>query len=76
MPIRQGGKELEHLPSPDLAPDQHLARGADAVHLEDGLGDIQTTIVVTALMGCSCVAGCAKQPCYLTAGWEPSTASF
>ena len=38
----QGGKELEHLSSPDLTPDQHLARGADAVHLEDGFGDVQT----------------------------------
>ena len=44
MPIRQGGREaeLEHLPSPHLTPDQHLASDADAVHLEDGLGDIQT----------------------------------
>ncbi len=32
-------------------------------------------MVVTVLMGCSCAAGCSKQPCYLTAGWEPSTAS-
>jgi hypothetical protein len=38
----QGGKELEHLSSPDLTPDQQLARGADAVHLEDGFGDVQT----------------------------------
>jgi hypothetical protein len=33
-------------------------------------------MVVTVLIGCSCVASCSKQPCYLTAGWEPSTASF
>jgi hypothetical protein len=39
---RQGGKELEHLPSPDLTSDQHLVRGADAVHLEDRFGDVQT----------------------------------
>jgi hypothetical protein len=26
---RQAGEELEHLPAPDLAPDQHLTRGAD-----------------------------------------------
>src|ERR671911_2683447 len=38
---RQAGKDLEHLPAPDLAPDQYLSGSADAVHLEDGLGDIQ-----------------------------------
>ncbi len=32
-------------------------------------------MVVTVLLDCSCAAGCSVQPCYLTAGWELSTAS-
>jgi hypothetical protein len=32
-------------------------------------------MVVPVLRGCSCVVGGSKQLCYLTVGWEPSTAS-
>src|ERR687897_3414357 len=38
---RPAGKDLEHLPAPDLVSDQYLSGRADAVHLEDGLGDIE-----------------------------------
>ncbi len=38
---RQAGKELEQLPAPDLASDDHSPSGIDAMHLKDGLGDVQ-----------------------------------
>ena len=38
---RQVGEELEHLAAPKLFGDERFAMGADAVHLEHGLGKVE-----------------------------------
>src|SRR5829696_1168427 len=78
MPIRQGDSEAKNLSTCPRLTWRRISTSPVALMPCTWKTDLAMSrpMVVTVLMGCSWAPGCSKQPCYLTAGWEPSTASL